>query len=76
MCLFTIWISPVLKLPPCDIPWEKRIGLKDFYEVGLRLQPVAMFLDLGEMIICGLSFAVVTLSWSLIMVLLLHPFCW
>lgn len=37
---------------------------------------MAMFLDLGEMIICGLSFAVVTLSWSLIMVLLLHPFCW
>lgn len=37
---------------------------------------MAMFLDLGEMIICGLFFAVVTLSWSLIMVLLVHPFCW
>lgn len=31
MCLFTVWIFPLLKPPPCEIPQEKEIGLKDFY---------------------------------------------
>lgn len=37
---------------------------------------MAMFLDFGEKIIYGLSFSVVSLHLILIMVLLLHPFCW